>query len=298
MSRRTLRTSLYFLGAVTALYLAVTLSRGGAEQIPESGLAAALAAIDGQQLTRVEFTSPRGYIRLVKEGDAWTANGYPADTSAIHRLLRAIDSARVQEVAATNPANHESMGMSVDSARELVTDAGMTILFGKHAGRSRTGYARLPGSDTVHVVHGDLRYTVGRNLFDFRNKVMLRVDTSAVATLRTTRDGTTTVYERSGSTWTVGGEEADPGTVRSEIRNILRSLDDLRATGFQPEDVEMPDGPERSLVALDADGNELASVVMVEGKGRWVTTSPATPYVFHVPSFRADWLAPEPPGEN
>lgn len=298
MSRKTLRASLYFLGAVTALYLLVTLSRGGGEEIPESGLAAALAAIDGQQLTRVQFTSPRGDILLVKEGDAWTANGYPAETAAIDRLVRAIDSAEVQEVAATNPANHESMRISADSAREMVTDAGITILFGKHTRRSRTGYARLPGSDTVHVVYGDLRFMVGRSLFDFRDKVMLRVDTSAVATFRTTRDGVTTVYERSGATWTVDGEEADQGTVRSEIRNILRSLDDLRASGFQPEGVETPDGPERSLVALDADGNELASVVMVEGKGNWVTRSPSTPYVFHIPRFRADWLAPEPPGES
>ena len=279
MSRKTLRASLYFLGAVTALYLLVTLSRGSGEEIPESGLAAALAAIDGQQLTRVQFTSPRDEILLVKEGDAWTANGYPADTTTIHRFLRAIDSAEVQEVAATNPTNHESMGVSADSAREMVTDAGITILFGKHTRRSRTGYVRLPGSDTVHVVHGDLRYTVGRNLFDFRDKVMLRVDTSAVATLRTTRDGVTTVYERSGSTRTVDGEEAESGTVRSEIRNILRSLEDLRASGFQPEDVEVPDGPERSLVAVDANGKELASVVMVEGKGNWVTRSPSTPYV-------------------
>ena len=297
MSNKTLRASLYFLGAVTALYVLVTLAKGGGGEVPDSGLAAALAEIDGNSLTRVEFTSPRGDILLEKEGDSWTVNGFATDTAVIHRFLRAVDSARVGAVAAANPDNHESMGMTADSARKMVTSGGVTILFGKHAPISRTGYARLPGSDTVHLVHGDLRFTVGRNEFQWRNKVMLEADTSALATIRVTRDGATTVYQRQDSTWTVNGEEADAGTVRNTIRNMLQELAQMRSTGFEP-DYEMPDEPDRSVQAFDADGNEVVHLRIMQEPGNWVVTSLSTPYIFEVPKFRGDRIAPEPPGES
>lgn len=294
MSNRTLRASLYFLGAVTVLYLLVTLLRNGDRELPESRLAAALAELDGQLLARVDFTSPRGDILLEKHGDAWTVNGFETDTAVINRFLRAVDSARVGNVAATNPDNHLGMGMTTDSARRMVTDGGVAILFGKHAPITRTGYARMPGSDTVHLVHGDLRYMVGRNEFHWRNKQMLETDTSAVATLRVTRDGAATVYERRESAWTVNGEEADPSTVRNAIRNMLQELASMRATGFEP-DYRMPEEPDRSVQALDADGNELVSLKMMQEPGNWVVTSSSTPLIFEVPKFRGDRIAPEPP---
>ena len=299
MSSKTLRASLYFLGAVTALYVLVMLLTGDREAVaPDSRLAAALAAIDTQRLTRVEFTHTSGDILLEKEGDDWTVNGYRTDTAVVQRFLRAIGDAEVQEVAATNPDNHEALDITPDSARKMVTSGGVTILFGKHARRPRTGFARMPDSDTVRYVRGDLRYTVGRNEFEWRDKVMLRADTSAVATLRVTRDGTTTSYERRDSIWSVNGEEADPGTVSSTIADMLRELAEMRASGFEPRDAERPEEPDRSLRALDEDGNELVSVLLVDNTVNYIASSPSTPYIFQVPKFRADRIAPEPPGEG
>ena len=297
MSNKTLRASLYFLGAVTALYVLVTLVSADDEQAA-SGLAAVLASINGQQLTRIEFTNPRHKFLLQKEGDGWTVNDYVADTAVVHRLLRAIDSAEVREVAAANPDSHLGLGITADSARKMVTDGGVTILFGKHVqNRSRTGYVRLPDSDTVHFVYGDLRYSVGRSLFEWRNKVMLRVDTSAVAAVHVTRDGATTVYERRDSTWTVNGEEAGARTVRNTIRDMLQELAEVRASGFVDEDFET-EGEIGFVRALDAGGNELASLWLSESSGSHIASTPASPYVFRMPKFRFDRIMPEPPGED
>jgi len=291
MSNKTLRASLYFLGAVTALYLLVTLVRGGDREVPDSRLAAALTEIDGALLTRVEFTSPRGDILLEKEGDAWTVNGFQTDPKVVNRFLRAVDSARVGNIAATNPDNHLDMGMTTDSARKMVTSGGVTILFGKHAPMTKTGYARLPDSDTVYLVHGDLRYMVGRNEFQLRRKQMLETDTSAVATIRVTRDGATTVYERRDSVWMVNGQEAESYA----IRNMLQELASMRATGFEP-DYRMPEEPDRFVQALDADGNELVSLKIMQEPGNWVVSSTSTHHIFELPKFRGDRIAPEPPG--
>ena len=76
-------------------------------------------------------------------------------------------------MASTNPVNHDEMRITDERARFMVVNEDVTVVWGKHAPYTRTGYARLPGSDTVYWVHGDLRFSVGRNLFEWRNKVML-----------------------------------------------------------------------------------------------------------------------------
>ena len=85
MSDRTLRASLYFLGAVTVLYLLVTVLRngdGGGGPADDSGLAAVLAELDGEWLTRADLAGPDETIELSKDGGIWTVNGFDADSAA------------------------------------------------------------------------------------------------------------------------------------------------------------------------------------------------------------------------
>ena len=296
MSDRTLRATLYFLGAVTVLYLLVNVLGGDGGGGPEedSGLAAALAELDGSWLTRVELAGPGGAVRLEKEGGVWTVNGFEADSAAIARLLRAVDEVEVGSVAATNPANHERMGVTADSAWTMTVDGTATVLLGNSGNRYRTFYARLPEADEVSLVEGDLRSAAVRSVFDFRNKIMVRADTAAVTSIHVTRDGATTVYERGDSVWTVDGEEVE----RATIRDLLQELAGLRASGFGPQDAVMPDTPDRTVVALDADGNEVASVRLAALETNFRTSSPASPYIFEIANFRADRIAPEPPGDG
>lgn len=296
MSDRTLRASLYFLGAVTVLYLLVTvlMDGGGDGPADDSGLAAVLAELDGEWLTRVELAGPEETIELSKDGGVWTVNGFEADSAAIARYVRAVDEVEVRSVAATNPANHERMGVTAGSAWTMTVDGTATVLLGNSGNRYRTFYARLPDADEVSLVEGDLRSAATRSLFDWRNKVMVRADTAAIARVRVTRDGTTTVYEREDSVWTVDGEEVEG----VKVRDLLQELSGLRASGFAPQDAVMPESPDRSVQALDADGNEIASVQLAEQENNFRASSPASPYIFEIANFRADRIAPEPPGDG
>ena len=296
MSDKTLRASLYFLGGVTVLYLLVTLLKGGDGGGPteDSGLAAVLGELDGEWLTRVELAGPEETIDLSKDGGVWTVNGFEADSAAVARFLRAVDEVEVGSVAATNPANHERMGVTAESAWTMTVDGATTVLLGNSGNRYRTFYARLPEADEVSLVEGDLRSAATRSLFDWRNKVMVRADTAAVMSIRVTRDGTTSLYERQDSVWTVDGEEAEGATVG----DLLQELAGLRASGFAPQDADMPDTPDRSVVALDADGNEVASVQLTEQESNFRASSPASPYIFEIANFRADRIAPEPPDDG
>ncbi len=296
MSEKSLRASLYFLGAVVALYLVARLAGGGngGAATTDSDLSEALASIDTESLSVVEIGGPEDAIRLERDGNAWTVNGFEADSGAVARLVRAIDEVEVAGVAATNPANHARLGITADSAWTLKADGGRTLLLGKTGNRFRTSYARLPDADIVSLIEGDLRSAAARSLFDWRNKVVLQADTAAVASIRVTRDGRATLYERQDSAWTTGGEEADATTVR----NILQELAGLRASGFAPQDAEMPAEPDRLVQAMDAAGNEVASVALVEEEGNFRVSTPATPHIVEIPTFRADRIAPAPPDDS
>jgi hypothetical protein len=250
--------------------------------------------MDGESLSAVEIAGPADTIRLERGGDAWTVNGFQADSSAVARFLRAIDEVEVAAVVATNPANHARLGVAADSAWALTADGSGTVLLGKAGNRFRTSYARLPDTDRVSLIEGDLRSAAARPLFDWRNKVVLQADTAAVASIHVTRDGLEVVYERRDSTWTTGDEEADATTVR----NILQELAGLRASGFAPQDAEMPDEADRLVRAMDAEGNEIAAVTLVEEETNFRVSTPASPHIFEIPSFRADRIAPAPPDDG
>ena len=299
MSKKTLLASFVALAVLTAIYAVARLG-GGEEELPDSGMAAALASLDGKSTERIEFTTPEDTFVLEKDGRSWNVNDYKADAVVVNRLLRSFDSARVTGVASTNPVNHDEMRITDERARHMVVDNRVKIVFGKHAPYSRTGYARLPGSDTVYFVHGDLRFSVGRNLFEWRDKVMLRVDTADVRSVTVTAGGATTTYERGDDpeAWLVNGEPADARVRGNEIRNMLQELAEVRASGFEPYDAERPATPDRVVRAVDARGNELANLMLSWRDVNTLVTSPAIPYAFEIPNFRYDRLAPPPPGDE
>ena len=296
MSEKTLRMSLYCLVAVTVLYLGVTMMRGGGNgaQATDQALQDAFAELGRVSHTHFEIAGPRETIVLDKADGAWTVNGFEADSGAVARFLRAVEEVEIAAVAATNPNNHGRLGVSADSAWSLGTGGGPAVLLGKTGNRFRTAYARLPDADLVSLIEGDLRSAAARPVLDWRNKVILQTDTAIVASIRVARDGRTVLYERQDSSWTADGGEADAVTVR----NILQELANLRASGFAPDDAGMPAEPERSVQAADANGNELASVTLADGDGNVLVLSAGSPYIFEVPTFRADRIAPAPPDEG
>lgn len=296
MTEKTLRRALYALAGAAALYVVILLSgnRGGGGPSGSGGLAAALDGIDRAEVAGAGLEGPSDTVRLVRGDGAWTANGFPADSAAVERFLRALDETSVSSVASTNPANHARLGVDADSAWRLAVDGAPPILLGKSGARYRTAFARMPGEDVVSLLEGDLRSAAARPLLDWRDKTVLRVDTASAAAIRIARDGTASVYERADSAWMLGGAEVEDAA----IRGILQELAHLRATRFAPEDYAMPASPDRSVQVLDADGAEIASLALAEAEGDFHVSTPASPYVFLVAAFRANRVAPAPPGDD
>ena len=290
MSEKTLKQAIYFLAAVTALYLLTTLLNQGGPSANGGGDVAEALEASSDETDRVVLAGPGRTVTLERAPDGWTVNGFAADSAAVARFWEALEGAEVGDVAATNPANHERLGITADSAWVLTIGQEERVLLGHAGPQFGTSYVRLPDGDAVYLLRGDLRSSATRPLVDWRDKLVLAVDTTQVAAVEVQRDGQTRRWERGDSTWTEGGTPADDG----EIRNLLQELAGFQATGFAPDSVTMKETPDRRVVVYDASGAELASLALDEGDGNLRAFSGQSPYVFEVPSWRADRVAPAP----
>ena len=294
MSEQTLKRILGALGILVVMWLISTLlsGRGGGGATPDGGVAALLEGLDETTVSAVHIVGPTQTVSLQRTGDAWTVNGYVADSATVRRLWNALEEAEVGGVVANNPRNHERMGLSADSARTVdftLADGGIrSVLVGKGGPIFPSGYVRLPDQDAVVVVSGDLRATLTRTLTDWRDKTILRVDTAAVVRVVLETDEGTHVAERSDSTWSIDGGPANASTMRS----VLDELANFVALGFV-EDREVFQENARRVIAFRAEQDTLGTVVITGEAGTRHARTAGNDVVFEVASFRADRITPD-----
>ena len=294
MSEQALKRLVGALVVVSGLWLLSEVVSDGSGSIAASGeMVALFDDLDVEALQTIRMSRGDSTVELSRSDGVWTANGFPADSAAVARLLAELEQAEVGDLAATNPANHARMGVSADSAArvELVVDGETrTVLVGDAGRRFGTAYARLPGEERVYLLEADLRAHVRRSLDQWRNRVMLSVDSSAVVRVEVERDGDGYALVRGDSAWTVeGGGRAQP----TAVTGILSELSRLVASGFVAEGDSIAELPTASTTrAFDAGGGLLARVTMAAGSGeRWARTD-RDDYLYRVTTFRADRVAP------
>lgn len=298
MSERALKRILGAVGVLVAAWAIVALLRGPADG-PAGGDAGPvgdlLASLDPEGIQEVRFFRPGDTIRLARSDGAWTVNDRPADSSRVARLWSDLSEARVTGPIARNPANHPQLGVAADSATRVVfrtTDGEeLTLLVGESGPSRPSTYVRLPDRDPVHVVHADLRGTARRDLDAWRDRAVVRVDTSRVRTVVLDRPGEDQTLSRSDGGWSLGdGAPADSAAVRG----ILGALANLRATGFGPDTVSL-DEPDRRLVALGEGDDTLTvlSLTDMEQPGSRVTAR-GNPTIYELTTYQVGRLFPEP----
>jgi hypothetical protein len=198
----------------------------------------------------------------------------------------------VSAVVASNPENHERMGVAEGSTITVTFETAegpTTILIGAAGAAPGTVFVRRPGEDDVYLLEGSLRAHFVRSQTDWREKRMLDVDTAAVRTVEVQRpDGTYTIV-RADTVWTIDGTPIRTFPVTS----IMEELATFRGTDFLvPGDslYEMP--PAITVTALDAAGDTMTVVNLGEGERDRRGTVRGDSIVYSVPQFRIDRIAP------
>lgn len=296
MSERTLKRLVGALAVAVGLWVVTSLvaEGGGGTAAPSGEITTVFEGVSDSTLEAVRLSGTDQPVELRREGDRWTVNGYASDSATVARFLDLVYEMEVGDLAATNPANHDRMGVSQDSAEsiELDVDGGTRrILIGKQGPRFATVYGRVPDEDDVYVLEGDLRIHVIRRLDDWRNKRMVAIDTTLVSRIEVERDGEQYTVVRGDSTWTLeGGDELNV----QPVLNILMELSSLRASSILEEGDSLAALPQGgSTVAYGESGEVLADVRIGSGEAdRWGRV-PSDSVVYRLPSFRVDRITPE-----
>jgi hypothetical protein len=297
MSDRTLKQLVGALAVVVVLWLVASLvSRGGGSIDAPTGLGTTLEGVDASSVTAVRFLRPTDTIELRPEGGSWRVNGWQADSGSVARFFAAVDETSVGDLMATNPSNHERMGVSGDSVRTLEIDIGgstRTLLIGNGGPRPQSAYARLPDTDEVYLLEGSLRSHLSRRLDDWRNRRLLAIDTSQVNRITVDREDQTFTVVRGDSAWAFddGGE-----VVATQVQGILGELaGSLVASGIVHDDDPLAAEPaEGSTVAYSAAGAVLAEVTISGGGGDHWAMAAGDSVRYRIASFRADLIVPRP----
>ncbi|HKK08657.1 MAG TPA: DUF4340 domain-containing protein [Gemmatimonadota bacterium] len=294
MSEKTLRIVVIGALVLVAAWAASTFLGGGGSGAAgaDSPLARALVRAAEPGVEAVDLRRDVDTLRLVRDEEGWSIDGHATDSAQVARFWTAVDSARVTEIAARNPAHHDALGITDAAALTLVFHRGdgdsVRLLLGKAGPYYPSVYARLPGQDDVWLVRGSLRREASRSADEWRDRTVARVDTSVLRTVVVTRHDTTLRLVRGDTAWSVDGKPADGGAVG----RMLDQLADLQASAFAPDSVR-PGHAVRTVTALGAGGDTLAVVRFAErpGEGYWATV-PGRAVAFEVPRFRVDRIAP------
>lgn len=295
MSEQTLKTLVGALAVVAVLWVVATLvSSGGGEIEFPTEMGDIFEGVEPTTVSVVRFVRPEDTLQLAREGETWRINGFRADSGSVARFFTSVGEASVGDLVATNPANHERMGVSADSARVLEMEVGgetRSVLIGNAGPRATTAYARMPGQDEVYLLEGSVRAHVTRQLEDWRNRRMTQVDTSLVSRIAVQRDGDSYAVVRGDSAWTF----EDGGAVEgSQVRSILDQLAGaLVAAGFVADGdslAALP--PAGSTSAYSESGEVLAEVTIGEGSGeRWAMAA-GDSIRYRIAAFRVNLITP------
>ena len=294
MSEQTLKKIFGALGVLIVLWgiSALISSRGGRGRAGGADVAEIFEGLDATTVEAVEIEGPTHSLSLERSSGVWMTDSYPADSTALAQLWRALSEARVERLAASNPANHARLGLSPDSAWTLHvtrTDGGTsTLLVGRSGPTFPSTFVRLPDQNDVVVISQDLRTPVTRTPARWRDRTVVRIDTSAVARVVIERDGESYTVERGDSVWVVGGEPVD----RTAMVGLSQELTRFVATGFLEDGSPSEANPQR-VTALDASGDTLVTVLFTGEAGTLQARVPGKDLVFRVSDFQVRRIAPE-----
>lgn len=220
-----------------------------------------LPDIAGEKLTEIKITSPKnGVVVLSKQDDSWRVTvplDSDVDTSAVDSLVEKLDGLETSGIAASNPENHELLGVTEAKAVQVEAKAGSEAVAHLLVGEYRGGatMVRLAGEDAVVSVRGSLTYAFDKPVKNWRRRQVTNIETDNVEKAVFVNGKRTYTFLNKGERkW-----ERDPSekTIKdlasSSVRLFVQSIANLRAVDFAEPELTLEAagiGPEAPSVTL------------------------------------------------
>lgn len=274
MSARQLRLLVIALAGLLALWGASRMFSHGSDVV--SGRLT-LPALSSGNTDSVIITHETDTVRLTRDGQRWSVNGYRASPQAVRELFLALRDSSPPDVAAVSSSSFERMG--VDSAQGwwLRVHGGgrerLQLVIGKAGQEYATGYVRRPGSDTVFLWRGRLPVVTRRTVDEWRDHRIAAVPADSVRRVQVRRGRQRYALTAAGGHWRFaagGSGEADSAKVAS----FLGHFDNVEGTRFATEaqaDSSRRRPPQRSVTLWGPGDSVLAELSFDSlASGYWV----------------------------
>lgn len=259
-----------------------------------------LVEFERDKVTRVDLSSPKGSVSLVREDNRWRITApepLSADQVEAGAVLAKLRELRAQAFL-TDDASGVARYLATSEVRISVTEQGApgptTILLSpspERRGGQPSAYAAVAGRGPVVLVDGKALGDLARSVTDLRDRTLLSdLQPKEVKRLRLRAGGQAVLLERSGDAdWKVLEPARGPAK-STRVEDLLYTLRALRWKEAAVPKAEEParyglDAPTLEVGLFRADGTEIATVLIGkrEGERAWVKTK-ASPSVYAVES--------------
>jgi hypothetical protein len=207
--------------------------------------------VDSGMVNKISIRRLGTVIEFQKAGEDWNVNdrgkSYLTEKGAVQQLANLAHTTSVGEIISSNP--DKQMLFQVDTitgnrvtfyrdANELVS-----VIIGKTGTDNQSTYVRKPESNDVYVAKGNLARFLNRPASGYRDKTLLTIDTTQIATISFKSKEIDYRIGRQDSLWRIvpaKGEPANPDP--QKMSNLLRQLAQIRWNSSPPEgDTVRPD---------------------------------------------------------
>jgi hypothetical protein len=265
------RSSLIALGALVVLigvYLLI-------QQSEKSSLSVKVndnfLDVDSGLVNKITVQRLGTFAEFQQVGEDWNVldrgKSYPCEKGTIQQLAALAHTLSVGEIISSNP--EKQMLFQVDTiignrvtffrdANELAS-----VVIGKVGADYQSTYVRKPGSNDVYVAKGNFARLLNRPASGYRDKTLLTIDTTLIATISVKSKDFDYRIGRQDSLWRLVPTKGESFTVKPDkMSNLLRQLAVVRWNSSPPEadtvrpnfaqptvtvDVSMMDGSTKSL---------------------------------------------------
>ncbi|MBN2109190.1 MAG: DUF4340 domain-containing protein [Deltaproteobacteria bacterium] len=220
------------------------------------------AGFDASRAAAITITAPgKAAVVLKKHGGSWyiTAGDrtFGADTAAVNSLLDQIGTLKSATVASRNPKNFESFDISDGKAVAVkIEDAGQKVsahvLLGKNGPDIFSTYVRAKDAGTVYLVPGILKNTADREIKDWREKKIWRLNADRIAQYTVAGDRNLQLKKDAAGSWQAVCDGKAFSAGKSAVTKALQSFAALKAADFidgSPKEAGL-DKPLRTITAV------------------------------------------------
>jgi hypothetical protein len=237
-------------------------------------------AIDSGMVNKISIQRFGTVVEFQKIGEDWNVGDrgklYPTEKGMVQQLADLAHTMSVGEIISSNP--DKQMIFQVDTltgnrvtfyrdANELAS-----IIIGKMGADNQSTYVRKPESKDVYTAKGNFVRFLNRPASGYRDKTLLTVDTTQIATISFKSKDIDYRIGRQDSLWRIvptKGESANANP--QKMSNLLRQLAQVRWNNSVPEgdtarpnflqptvavDISMMDGSTRSLRFVEQGASE------------------------------------------